>query len=312
MTLVGSFRFAWRLQRYEIGFVAVLCLALAAVAMWLTIDMRSIIAACGTAAATKACDVVYAFQETHGSAVGTVQMAVDFVPFVAGLVLGVPVVAREIEHRTAEITWPMSGSRLRWLAWRFGPVLVIGLMLVALPAIAADQMQRAFFPHSDIGFYLYESRGVPMVMRTAFMLLAGVALGAIVGRLLPALLLGIGVSVALTAGLGLALPHWVASVELSQAESPQSAAFPLQTEFRYRLLDGRLVDAQAGEVAYQQAYEAAGGGEPDPAKLPQEVWYGVAASRYWEVVLRESVALGLACVAIAGLTATVVKRRRAN
>lgn len=312
MTLVGSFRFAWKLQRYEIAFVAIGCVTLAALAAWLTLDMRSIIAACGTAAATKVCDVVYAFQETHGSAVGTVQMAVDFVPFVAGLVLGVPVVAREVEHGTAQIAWPMSGSRVRWLAWRFGPVLVIGLALIALPAIATDQMERAYFPHSDIGFYLYEAHGVPMVMRTAFMLLAGVALGAMVGRLLPALLLGIGVSVALTAGLGLALPHWVAWVELSQAESVQSAAFPISTDLRYRLPGGRLVDEQSGQLAFEQAYADAAGGEPDPAMLPQEVWYGVAASRYWEVVLRESVALALACAAIAGLTATVVKRRRAN
>lgn len=309
MSLIGSFRFAWRLQRWEIAFVAIVCLTLAAFATWLTLDMRSILALCGTPAAIKACDVTYAFQDTHGSAVQTVQMVAGFVPFIVGLVLGVPVVSRELEQRTAQIAWPMSGSRLRWLAWRFGPMVVIGLAMVALPAIAMDQMQRAYFPRSDIGFYLYELRGVPMAIRTAFMLLAGVALGAIVGRLLPALLLGIAAGIALTVGLGLALPHWVGSTELGDAEVVEGIG-DVRTDLQYRLADGRVVGAEEGEALVETAYENAGDQEPDSASLPHPIFYGIAASRYSEVVLRETAALVLACAALVGLTAVVVQRRR--
>ena len=310
MSLVGSFAFAWKLQRYEIAFVAIVCLALAATAAWLTFDMRSIYAHCGTPGATAACDVVYAFQETHGSWVQTTQMAIGLMPVLVGLVLGVPIVSREIEHRTAQIAWPMSRSRVQWLAWRVVPVLVIGLLLVALPAVAADQMERAYFPRSDIGFYLYDSRGLPLVMRAAVLLLAGVALGAILGRLLPGLLLGIGVAIALTVGLATALPHWVSSAELSVPESAMSGAFPLTTDIQFRLPDGRIVDDSAAEAAFEQAAAAAGRDEPAPALLPQEVDYGVAASRVAEVLVRETAALILACLVIAGVTAAVLRRRR--
>ncbi len=62
-----AIRLAWRLQRWEIVLVAAGCLGLAAAATWLTLDMRSILARCGIPDAGNACDVIFAFQETHGS-----------------------------------------------------------------------------------------------------------------------------------------------------------------------------------------------------------------------------------------------------
>jgi hypothetical protein len=271
--------------------------------------MRSVLGQCGTPAATSACDVIFAFQETHGPAVSMTQMATGFVPFVVGLVLGVPIVTREVEQRTALIAWPLSGSRLRWLAWRALPTLVIGLALVSPLAFAADQMARAYFPHSDIGFVQYEARGLPLVMRTAVMLVAAVAIGAAVGRLLPALLVGIGLSVALSVGLGLALPHWVTPTLLGDPESLSWIGSQLSTDVRYRLPDGTVVSADEGEALVEAAHEAAGG-EPDPALLPEMLLYGVAPERYLEVATREAGALAVAALGLAATAAFVVQRRR--
>lgn len=309
---MDALKLTWRLQRSEIVFVAAICLALAGVATWLSMDMRSILAECGTSAATSACDVIFAFQETHGPAVSMTQMATGFVPFVVGLVLGVPIVTREVEQRTALIAWPLSGSRLRWLAWRALPTLVIGLALVSPLAIVADQMARAYFPHSDIGFVQYEARGLPLLVRTAVMTVAGVAIGAIVGRLLPALLIGIGLSVALSVGLGLALPHWAPSTLLGDLESPESGSWigsQLSTAVRYRLPDGTLVSADEGEAFAEAAHEEAGG-EPDPAMLPEMLLYGLAPERYLEVATRETAALAVVAVGIAATAGFVVQRRR--
>ena len=308
--MIARLRLAWRLQRWEIGFVAAACVALSTAAFWQAADMRSRLTGCGTLEAAQACGFIFPFQGSHGTGVQLTQMAIAFVPFVAGLILGVPVVAREVEHRTALIAWVLSGSRVRWLAWRLAPMLVVYLALVGILAVAAGQLAGAYFPNSDLGFVEYPNRGVPLVMRSALMLVSGVAIGAMLGRVLPALLVGIGVAVALSMAMNLALSHWVPSAQLSAAESVLSGPGPITTDVQYRTPDGRLVDAQTGEALVEAAYEVNPGTEQDPSTLPQEDFFGIAASRYPDVVVRETAALGVAIIIIAALSAIAVGRRR--
>ncbi len=308
--MITQLRLAWRLQRSEIAFVGVVCLCLSAAGFWLAADMRSMLTGCGTPTAARACDLIYSFQDSHGQRVALTQMAIGFVPFVAGLVLGVPVVAREVELRTAPISWPLAGSRLRWLVWRLAPLLVLALVPISVLAVAADQLAHAYFPHNDLGFVQYEARGLPLIMRSVLMLVSGVAIGALLGRVLPGLLVGIGLAVAVSVVLSMALPHWVPSTELTVAESAQSGPGPITTDVRYRMPDGRMIDAQAGEEIINAAYEANHGAEPDPSTLPQEVYYGIAASRYPEVLVRETAVLGLAAIGMGALAVFAVERRR--
>ena len=306
-----ALRLTWRVQRPEILFVAALCLGLAATAAWLAFDMRSIFAHCQPGGPPEApCGVIYAFQMSHGNAVQTMDLVVGLVPFIAGLVLGVPIVSREVEHRTALIAWPLSGSRVRWLAWRSMPVFAIALVLVAVLAFASDEMWRAYFPTSDIGFAEYESRGIPLVTRAALMLVVGVAAGAVIGRLLPSLLVGIGLSVAILVGFALVLPYWVPSAELTGGELVIFGPGPLRTGAEYRLATGEIVSAQEGEILMQSLYEESGGEEPDPAVMPQQIMYGVSADRYPDVLLRESLVITVTALAVAVIAVMIVRRRR--
>lgn len=306
---LGWMRLSFKLQRSEIVFAAVLCGGLAAAALWLAADMRSVLATCGTPAAPEACDVIYAFQNTHGNAVQTIQMAIGFALYAVPLVLGVPILTREIEQRTAMIAWPLAGSRVKWLVWRIAPMLVIGLLLVGTMAFAAEQMVQAYFPHNDIGFQNHGAHGISMLTRAALVVVAGVAVGALIGRLLPALLVGIALCVGVSAALDAALPHWVESVELTQSESVFSGAFPLNTGHEYRAADGTPIADEEAEAIYQTVYEEHGP-EPDPSLLPQDVFFGVSAARYPEVLIRESAALGAATVLVGALAALIVCRRR--
>jgi hypothetical protein len=306
-----ALRLTWRLQRAEILFVAALCLGLAAAAAWLAFDMRSIFARCQPGGPPEApCGVIYAFQMSHGNSVAIMDMVVGITPFIAGLVLGVPIVSREVEHRTALIAWPLSGSRLRWLAWRSMPVFAIALVLVAVLALASDEMWRAYFPTSDIGFAEYESRGIPLVTRAALMLAIGLAVGAVIGRLLPSLLVGIGLSVAVLVGFGLVLPYWVPSAELTGGELIVFGPGPLRTGVEYRLASGEVVSAQEGEILMQSLYDESSGEEPDPAVMPQQIMYGISADRYPDVLLRESLVITAAAVAVAAIAVIIVRRRR--
>lgn len=303
-------RLAFRLQPSSIGFAAFVCLALAGAALWLTADMRSILEACGAPDEPKACQVVYAFQESHGQAVYLTQIGIGLAAFGIPLVLGVPILTREIEQRTAMMAWPLAASRPRWLAWRALPVLVVALVLIGVMAFAADQLAQAYFPRSDIGFDSHGIRGISLVTRALLMFAAAVALGAVIGRLLPALLIGIVLSIGVSTVLGSVLTQWAPSAELTGDETELFGPGPLRTGAMYRLADGRLISAQEGEILVQELYEQNGGEEPDPALLPTQVVYGVAAERYGEVLVRESAALGAATVVVAFGSVIAVQRRR--
>lgn len=303
-------RLAFRLQPSSIGLAAFVCLALAGAALWLAADMRAVLEACGTPSEPKACQVIFAFQDTHMNAVSLAQTGISLAMYGVPLVLGVPLLTREIEHKTAMIAWPLAGSRLKWLAWRALPVLLVAAALIGLMAFAADQLAQAYFPHSDIGFDRHGSRGLSLVTRAMLMFAASALLGAIIGRLLPALLIGIALAVGISSGTDALLRSWAKPTELRQSESVFSGAFPLTYRLEFRTPDGSPMSDREYETYIQALYEDAAGGEPDPSLLPQEVFYGVAASRYPEVLLRESVAIGGAAVMAAVLAAVVVQRRR--
>jgi hypothetical protein len=308
-----TLRLAWRLQRWEFAFVALGGLGLSAVALWQAFDMRSLLIGCGTPSAAPACEFVYPFQNTHGDAVLLIQMLIGVAPFFVGLLLGVPIVTREIEHRTALIAWPLAGSRARWLTWRVAPAFIIGLVVMAALAVAADLLAQAYLPKSDLGFVQHEARGLPLVMRAMVVLALGVALGALIGRFLPALLVGIVLCVGMSVALGSALDHWLPSQVLSENEAPGGLTNPAVTDVRYRMPDGQIVSAQEGETIISAAYDraaAAGEPEPDPATLPHEVYTGISAARHGEVVLRESLALGALALGLLGVAVVVVRRRR--
>lgn len=308
---MARLRLAWRLQRWEFAFVVIGGLGLATVAFWQAFDMRLMLTGCGTPSAAPACEFTYAFQNTHGNTVMLIQMLSGVAPFFVGLLLGVPIVTREIEQRTALIAWPLAGSRMRWLAWRVAPATIIGLTVMAVLAVAADLMLQAYFPKSDLGFLQHGSRGVPLVMRAAVVLALGVALGALIGRFLPAVLVGIALCVGLSVGLGATLDHWLPSQVLT--ESDPGLTNPAITDVHYQMPDGRMISAQEGEIIISNAYEAAreaGEPEPDPATLPHEVFTGISAARHGEVVLRESLALGALTLGVLGFAAVVVRRRR--
>jgi hypothetical protein len=308
-----TLRLAWRLQRWEFAFVVIGGLGLAAVAFWQALDMRSLLTGCGTASASTACDFIYPFQSTHGNTVMLIQMLTGVAPFFLGLLLGVPIVTREIEQRTALIAWPLARSRVRWLGWRITPAFIISMVVMLVLAVATDLMAQAYLPRSDLGFLHHESRGVPLVMRAMVVLALGVALGSLIGRFLPALLVGIALCVGMSFALGAALDYWLPSEILTQEEGPGGLTNPAITDVRYQAPDGRIISAQEGEIIISAAYEAAaeaGEPEPDPATLPHEILTGISAARHGEVVLRESLALGALALGLFGFAAVAVRRRR--
>jgi hypothetical protein len=226
------------------------------------------------------------------------------------LVLGVPVLTSEIEKRTAMIVWPLAVSRLRWLAWRAGSLLVIGLVLIGIMAFAAEQLARASDSNSDLGFLAHGSRGISLVMRSTLMLVVAVALGAAIGRLLPSLLIGIALAVGVSTAVDALPPYGVAPTKLTPAESNFEGGHPFQTGHAYRAPDGTPMSDDEAEAMLMAVFEKYSPELPPDSALPQDVHFGIAGSRYVEVLARESVVLVGATVLIGGVAAAVVQRRR--
>ena len=303
-------RLACRLQPASIGFAALVCLGLAALAGWLALSLPSMLEECASPTASPDCGVVSLFGSPLGEPVMMTNLAIGFAMYAVPLVLGVPIVTSEIERRTAMIAWPLAVSRLRWLAWRAGSVLVIGLVLLGIMAFAAEQLARASEPDTDLGFLSYGARGFSLMIRAALMFAVALALGAAIGRLLPSLLIGIAMAVGLSTAVGSLPPYGVASTELTLSESSFKGGHPLQTGHSYRAPDGTPISDDEAEAMLMAIFEEYSPELPPDSVLPQDVQYGIAGSRYFEVLGRESAALIGTTVLIGGIAAIVVQRRR--
>ena len=85
----------------------------------------------------------------NGLPMNLVRLMLLLAPLLAGIVLGAPLVAREIEQGTAPLSWALSGSRRRWFLGKVlaGVVLLVPLMLAV--GLAAEVLEGALDPGVD-------------------------------------------------------------------------------------------------------------------------------------------------------------------
>jgi hypothetical protein len=125
--------------------------------------------------------------------VGIVRTLLLLLPFIVGIAFGAPLVAKELEQGTAPLSWALSGSRRKWLLGKLlaAMLLIVPLLLVA--GLAADVLQgalsRGVDPHAS--FEDFQGRGLMMVFWGVAALMGTMALGALTGRTLPAVLVAL-------------------------------------------------------------------------------------------------------------------------
>jgi ABC-type transport system involved in multi-copper enzyme maturation permease subunit len=107
-------------------------------------------------------------------------------PALAGAFIGCPLVAREIENGTHRLAWTQGVTRLRWVAVKlvlvFAPVLAIAAAAGLLEIVLLNQRGP------DVNRWAVFDQQTPMtVASTLFALALGVAVGAVVGRSVPAM-----------------------------------------------------------------------------------------------------------------------------
>jgi hypothetical protein len=221
--------------------------------------------------------------------------------------VGGPLVARELERGTSRLAWSLAPSRVRWFVARLLPALVVVFGLAFVAGAALDRLTAAVEPWTDVanGFTNFGFRGVVLAARATFVFAIGVSAGAMLGRVLPTLLV-----TAVVAYVGLAGGSYVhgriLATEAVVADGEIGNPGDLYVDQRFRLPDGRLVDWREMEALYPYPEDGtAWAGEGLPI-----VAFVVPGERYRQVELREVGALGGGSVVALGLAALAVRRRR--
>jgi hypothetical protein len=147
-------------------------------------------------------------------------------------------------------------------------------------------------------------------VRALAVLALGIAVGAMVPRQLPALLLAGAVTLALFVGLSIGIDIWMTS---------EAEPIPIIDETQFgngpRIFDVAYQDDVTGEVISMNDFYNRYGEDvfvPDGG-LPEgftEVAIGIPGEEYWTWALRESAILAGLAIASGGLAMLVVARRR--
>lgn len=323
-------RLTFRLHRFELAAVAIALLVLAAAALVVAmrLDAFGVPISCfssylsnGPAAATGAspshCEqLVRPFFAVNEEEAGKVMAAMAVLPPLAGLLLGIPLVSREVESGTTAIAWSLTGSRWRWLLPRAALVAVVLLVLVAIPALAADRLEVARQPWivADRSFTDIGLRGIPVVARAGVAFAVGLLVGAVIGRQLPALIVAAVVLVAILgafAGVRLSLERAEAVVTAQPTASSQSDSTSADPGALF--LDTLLRDASGALLRIDEAAARAPTGT-DPQQWAFDHYETVVlmtpGDRYPMIAWREAALLGGVALVLVGLSLVVVERRR--
>jgi hypothetical protein len=281
--------------------VAAISIGLAGLCGWLTFDISAGVAACDAGRSSPGCTELATSGTFRSQDVVKVIGLLGFLPFVAGTLLGAPLVAREIELRTASVSWTLSVSRLRWLVAIAAPVIGVGGLSVALAAAAGLLLVAAYAPAMDPWrtFEHFGLYGPVLVVRYAAVAAIGVLAGISLGRTLPALIASASGALALFFVLNATTTLWLPPAELPTVDEPGAALGRLFVRQMVRMPDGQLLP-----------FEEALAIDPELDGVLESIEFGLTADRALDVTIREDAALLAGAAIVTGAGIVLLRRRR--
>jgi hypothetical protein len=305
-------RLTLRLSRFELlafgGFVALFIVATVLTAARIDSVRPPVECLVNFEAPPLGCDLKSnAWYEAQNGVAGLSVGLLIFLSFAAGLFLGVPVVARELERGTARLAWSLAPSRMRWFLARLLPLLVLLAIVTFLAGIAVDRYVASTTMETDLSnsFLAFGFRGLLIASRAVFVFAVGVAVGAVVARALPGIILAAVIATIGLAG-GAQVHQMILASEAVAIPMDPNNNNPTQGDLfidqKFVLPDGTLVD-----------YGYFGGADPyDEFGMPKYpiVMLVVPGERYRFVETREALALAAGSLVALVLAGFVVSRRR--
>jgi hypothetical protein len=202
----------WRLHRIQVVFAAaalvVVAVVLAITGTVMAHDYRVFLSQCG---ATGSCSETGQLFSGDGAIIDLVNFTI-VVPLLFGLFWGAPLLAKEFEDGTHNLAWTQSVTRRHWfrttVAWALMAAVVWAGALTVLVSWwrSPENVLDTRFPAFDI-------QGIVPVAYALFAVALGIAVGAFIPRVLPAIATTLGVFVAVRVVIGVYLrPHYLAAV----------------------------------------------------------------------------------------------------
>lgn len=317
-TILSWARLSFRLQRLELLLLTAAVLVASGLMAWFAFQLDGLAAAypdCDFSDPSRACHVAgQSFSDVFGLGeliIGSTSLAAIGV----GLFLGVPLVAREVEQGTAQLAWTIGRSRARWLIGRVAFASLVGVVLLGMLAVMTDVLAAAMRPEIDTSqaFWFYGGRGPLVVGRGMLALGAGVLVGALLGKQMPALLLAVLAVGGLFLASEVAFRSWH-ETEPVVASSNEFLGEPLVIGSGVELPSGeRIPYAAAGaewqdESGYLYTNEADFQARRNP--IGHEYLLIIPGERYPEIVARETATFAAAGVLLVVGAAAVTVRRR--
>lgn len=175
----------------------------------------------------------------------------NFVPMLAGLFWGAPLIARELEQGTFRLAWTQSVTRRRWLAVKLG-TLVVGAVAVAIALTALFTwwfqpfVQARVAQGGRIAPSVFDFQGTVLAAYTLYAFALGAAAGAVLRRTLPAMAVTLGGFLLVRLSVRAARGHFLAPLVRLMPFTGSRTAAPADSW----VLSTQLVDAQ-GKVLDQ-------------------------------------------------------------
>jgi len=254
-----------------------------------------------------------------------------FLPCLAGIVFGAPLVAGELEHYTNRLVWTQGISRTRWFVTKW---LVVGLILGALTSLLVlitqywsghvfARLPLTLALNGRIQPTLFAVTGVAPVAYTLFAFSLGVALGAIlrrtswavvgtvVGYTAVALLMVFSIRPSL-ASQGFLSTTRSTSVQYVTLPRPQ----PWILSYGFRFAPGTQPStgaSSASAIAKRCLNQSFTGSSYDQCLSTHDVqggFFDQSATHYWALQWRETAIYLLSALVLLGMALWAVRRWR--
>jgi hypothetical protein len=146
-------------------------------------------------------NIIGAFRDQYGALIGA-SAWLNLLPAFLGMLVGAPLVARELEHGTHRLVWTQGISAGRWLAIKLAILFAMTLVASGIMTALMSWWHATSWNQLDghMPQQMYDFEGVVPVAYSVFALALGIAAGVIIHRVVPA------VAVALAGFLAVRLP----------------------------------------------------------------------------------------------------------
>ncbi|GAA2601439.1 ABC transporter permease [Dactylosporangium fulvum] len=200
----------WRQHRWQFLAVAAVVAAYCGYLLWLARAAPAAVEVCLTGP-TGDCTEINEITSSWRDLV----LAGNLLPLAVGVFWGTPLLAREVEQGTIRLAFTQSVSRRRWLAAKLGVLAAVAAALGLVVGGTVTWSSGRFDSLSGRPFgdaVLFSQAGLVPVATWVFALLAGVALGGFLRRLMPAVAATIVALALAFAGLVALRPHLIPPV----------------------------------------------------------------------------------------------------